>query len=184
VLEDLPWWPRVFRVAETGNLATAERFAKRYTRIVPRLAAALANSSNTLLIDLCSGSGPWSDSLPALRTAGVDATVCLTDRYPNTAALAKAAELAPGIRFEPEAVNTLVRPKRLTGIRTAFTAFHHSSPENAKRILESAVRDRQDIAIFEATARTPATLASMFLVPLSVWFLPPLVRPFHCPRLF
>ena len=40
-LEDLPWWPRVFRDGETDYLATALRVAKAYTVMVPRLAAAL-----------------------------------------------------------------------------------------------------------------------------------------------
>ena len=75
-------------------------------------------------------------------------------------------------------------PKRLTGFRTMFTAFHHFRPADARAILASAVRDRQGIAIFEATSRTPAALGMMLAVPLVVWLLTPLIRPFRWSRLF
>jgi hypothetical protein len=155
-LEDLSWWPRVFRDAETDYLATALRVAKTYSVMVPRLAAALKKGGATQILDLCSGGGgPWSDLLPALRAAGVDVTVCLTDKYPNTAALAKVAEKVPGVRFETDSVSAVEVPERLTGFRTVFTAFHHFRPADARAILASAVRDRQGIAIFEAASRTP-----------------------------
>ena len=43
-LEDLPWWPRVFRDAATDYLVTALRHAGTYLGLVPRLAAALKRS--------------------------------------------------------------------------------------------------------------------------------------------
>ena len=184
-LEDLWWWPRVFRDAETDYLAVALRFAKTYSVAAPRLAAALRKCGTTEIVDLCSGGGgPWLDLLPALRAAGVDASVCLTDKYPNTAAFAKLAESIPGVRFETESVSAFDVPDRLPGFRTVFTAFHHFRPPEARAILASAVRDRRGIAIFEAASRTPGQLMVMPLVPLAVWFLTPFIRPFRWSRLF
>src|SRR5262245_19620316 len=80
--------------------------------------------------------------------------VRLTDKYPNTAALARIAEEVPGVRFEAGSVSALDVPARLTGFRTMFTAFHHFRPADARGILASALRDREGIAIFEATSRT------------------------------
>src|SRR5947209_6454688 len=40
-LEDLPWWPRVFRDAATDYLVTALRHVGTYSGLAPRLAAAL-----------------------------------------------------------------------------------------------------------------------------------------------
>ena len=169
-LEDLSWWPRVFRDAETDYLVTALRVTRTYSVMVPRLAAALKKCGATQIIDLCSGGGgPWPELLPALRAEGADVSLCLTDKYPNTAALAKVAEKLPGVRFEAESVGALDVPERLSGFRTVFTAFHHFRPADARAILASAVRDRQGIAIFEATSRTPGALAMMLLVPLAVW---------------
>jgi hypothetical protein len=184
-LEDLPWWPRAFRDAVTDYLVTHLRVARTYSVIVPRLAAALKKCGSTQVIDLCSGGGgPWPELLPALRRAGADVSVCLTDLYPNVPALAKISKEVPGVRFEPEPVSALDVPGRLTGFRTLFTSFHHFRPEEARAILASAVRAGQGIAVFEATSRAPRVLGMMLGVPLAVWVLTPFVRPFRWSRLF
>lgn len=139
-LEDLPWWPRVFRDAETDYLATSLRVAKTYAVMVPRFVAALKQCGATQIIDLCSGGGgPWSELLPALRAEGADVSLCLTDKYPNIAAFAKVAEKVPAVRFETESVSAIDVPERLTGFRTVLTAFHHFRPADARAILASAV---------------------------------------------
>jgi hypothetical protein len=184
-LEDLPWWPRVFRDAATDYLVTALRLSKTYTAMVPRLAAALKRSGATRITDLCSGGGgPWAELLPALRAEGADVSLCLTDKYPNTAALAGLAAKLSGVGYEPQSVSATDVPPHLTGFRTMFTAFHHFPPEEARAILAAAVRDRQGIAISEGTSRTPVALASMLLVPLAVWLMTPAIRPFRWSRLF
>ena len=184
-LEDLSWWPRLFRDAATDYLVTALRHARTYTRLEPRLAAAIRRSGAGQITDLCSGGGgPWTDLLPALRAAGVDVPLCLTDKYPNVAALWRVATNVPGARFEAESVSATDVPPGLAGFRTIFTAFHHFRPADAQAILAAAVRDRQGIAIAEATSRSLAALATMALVPLAVWVLTPAIRPFRWSRLF
>jgi hypothetical protein len=184
-LEDLPWWPRVFRDAATDYLVTALRHTATYTGLAPRLAAALKRTGTTRVTDLCSGGGgPWADLLPALRAEGVDATLCLTDKYPNTDALERLAAAMPGVRYESQPVVATDVPPHLVGFRTVFTAFHHFRPSEARAILAAAVRDRRGIAVSEATSRTPAALAMMLLVPLALWLLTPAIRPFRWSRLF
>jgi hypothetical protein len=185
-LEDLPWWPRAFRDAGTDYLAAALRVTKTYAVMAPRLAAALKRCGATGIVDLCSGGGgPWADLLPAVRAAaGADVSLCLTDKYPNTAALAQVAGQIPGVRFEAESVSALDVPGRLDGFRTVFSAFHHFRPADARAILASAVRDGQGIAVVEPTSRTPVALAMMLLVPLAVWLITPVIRPFRWSRLF
>ena len=56
-LEDLPWWPRVFRDAATDYLVTAIRHARVYDGHAPRLAAAVKRAGADRIIDLCSGGG-------------------------------------------------------------------------------------------------------------------------------
>lgn len=184
-LEDLSWWPRVFRDAVTDYLATALCLAKTYSVMVPRLATALKKCGATQVVDLCSGGGgPWSEILPALRAEGADVSLLLTDKYPNTAALARVAEKVPGVRFEMESVSALDVPEHLTGFRTMFSAFHHFRPAEARAILASTVRARQGIAIFEGASRTPGALGMGLGVPLAVWLLTPIIRPFRWSRLF
>lgn len=184
-LEDLSWWPRVFRDAATDYLAAAVRLTNPYAVVVPRLAAALGRCGATQVVDLCAGGGgPWPTLLPALRAAGANVSVCLTDKYPNAAAQRRVARNTPGVRFEPQSVPADAVPAHLVGFRTLFAGFHHFRPAAARAVLAAAVRDRQGIAVIEATARTPLAVALMFLVPLFVWALTPLVRPFRWARLF
>lgn len=184
-LEDLSWWPRTFRDAATDYLVTAIRHAKVYDGFAVRLAAAVRRCGATQITDLCSGGGgPWPTLLPALRAAGVGVPVCLTDKFPNTPALSRLVATTPGVRFEPESVSATDVPTRLAGFRTVFTAFHHFRPADAKAILAAAVRDRQGIAVAEASSRTWAALALQSLVPLAVLLLTPSVRPFRWSRLF
>ena len=184
-LEDLSWWPRLFRDAATDYLVTAIRHAKVYDKLAPRLAAAIKQTGATQVTDLCSGGGgPWADLLPSLRAAGADVPVCLTDKYPNIAALTRVAANTPGTRFESESVSATDVPPRLAGFRTVFTAFHHFRPADARAILAAAVRDRQGILIAEAGTRSPASLAMQALVPLAVLLLTPAIRPFRWSRLF
>ena len=83
-LEDLSWWPRMFRDAETDYLVTALRVTRTYSVLVPRLAAALKKCGATQIIDLCSGGGgPWPELLPALRAQGADVSLCLTEKGSN-----------------------------------------------------------------------------------------------------
>jgi hypothetical protein len=114
----------------------------------------------------------------------VDVPVCLTDKYPNAAALARVVFTTPGLRFEPEQVSATEVPDRLIGFRTLFTAFHHFRPDDARAILSAAVRDRQGIFVAEAISRSPAALALQAFVPLAVWMLTPAIRPFRWWRLF
>jgi hypothetical protein len=184
-LEDLPWWPRLFRDATTDYCGMALRHAKTYDRLAPRLAAAVTRSGAGQITDLCSGGGgPWPDLLPALRKHGVGAPVCLTDKYPNMAAFRRVAATTPGIRFEPATVSATDVPARLAGFRTVFTAFHHFPPADARAILAAAIRDRQGIAIAEGGSRSTAALAMMVVVPLAVLVLTPAIRPFRWSRLF
>jgi hypothetical protein len=184
-LEDLPWWPRIFRDAATDYLATSMRVARAHEAVVPLLAPALTRARATRVVDLCSGAGgPWAALLPALRAAGVDVVVRLTDRFPNRPALEAVAAATPGIEVEAEAVDARNVPAGLAGFRTIFLALHHFPPGEARAILASAVRGGQGIAVVEGASRTPAALAVMAALPLAVWLLTPVIRPFRWSRLF
>ena len=122
--------------------------------------------------------------LPSLRVAGVDASVRLTDRYPNREAFERANRESHGaITSHLAPVDATGVPADLTGFRTMFSAFHHFRPEQARAILAGAFNQRQGIAVFEAGQRNLKMLLSMFLVPLAVWVLTPFIRPFRWSRL-
>jgi hypothetical protein len=184
-LEDLPWWPQFFRDGVTDYLATSIRFTKIHKTVAPRLAKAIRRSGTSQVTDLCSGAGgPWPELLPELQAAGTTVSLCLTDKYPNTKALSKLASKLPGITYEAQPATATDLPPHFRSFRTLFTAFHHFQPNDARAIIQAAVRDRQGIAIFEGASRTPAALILMLFIPFTVWLLTPLVRPLRWSRLF
>ncbi|MCB9689054.1 MAG: hypothetical protein H6735_28685 [Alphaproteobacteria bacterium] len=70
-------------------------------------------------------------------------------------------------------------PPELTGPRTLFNAFHHFRPEQARRILEDAVRAGEPIGVFEFVGRQPHAVPGMLGVPFAVAALVPFLRPFR-----
>ena len=149
------------------------------------LADPLRETGSERVVDLCSGGG---GPVPALRRAlaaeGVDVQFVLTDRYPNGAAFRQAAAEAPGgISFVEEPVDARSVPPALTGFRTLFNAFHHFHPEDGVAVLRDAARAGQPIGIFEIPERRPAMLLPMlFLTPVIVLLVTPLIRPFTLSR--
>ena len=65
------------------------------------------------------------------------------------------------------------------GLRTLTNALHHFRPEEAGRILQSAVDARQPIAVFEMVGRHPAQILGMLLVFIPVLLVVPFLRPFR-----
>jgi hypothetical protein len=124
------------------------------------------------VVDLCSGAGgPW---LHWLKKGLIDASVTLTDKFPNASICDHLAGSGiAGLTYRKEPVDATEVPSDLTGLRTVFTAFHHFSPERARAILADAVLKHQPIGIFELTSRCPRALLSMFLSPFGVWLLTP-----------
>lgn len=184
-IEDQPWCPRVIRDYATDYLQFATVATKAYASVMPLLADALKRTDSRRILDLCSGgTGPWLDLLPMLRAAGVDASIRLTDKYPNREAFERASRESHGAitrHFEPVDARTV--PAELAGFRTMFSAFHHFRPEQAQVILADAFNQRQGIAVFEAGQRNPKMLLSMLLVPLAVLLMTPFIRPFRWSRL-
>ena len=185
-IEDQPWCPRSLRDGLTDYLRFALDLTRPYNAIAPRLAAAVARTAAPRIVDLCSGGGgPWRTLLRALRAAGCDVPVRLTDRYPNIAAFdALRAETGGTIEYEDVPVDATAVPASLDGFRTVFTAFHHFTPELAREVLRDAVRGSRGIGVFEFIERRPHNLiASTVVAPLAVWLTVPVTRPFRWSRL-
>jgi hypothetical protein len=104
--------------------------------------------------------------------------------FPNQAAGHAASVLrSRAISYHPHAVDATNVPHELGGVRTMFNAFHHFSPDAARRILGDAVRKRRPIAIFEGANSRAIALAAMPLQLPLILLLTPLVPPFRWSRL-
>jgi hypothetical protein len=174
---DQPWLPEPLRRAETEYLATVLGIARPFAPLAPRVAALAATCSHRV-VDLASGSGgPWRTLHGDVAAAGgVDPRVTLTDLYPNT-------RVGAG-HYEHEPVDARAVPSRLSGLRTMFDGFHHLRPDDARAVLADAHHAGAPIVVAEATnRRVHVVAASIVIVPLLVFVLTPLIRPFSVARL-
>lgn len=168
---DQPWLPTALRLGMTDYLLTIERLAGVGDALAPELDRLVEGSGAERIVDMCSGSGgPLVAIAPKLSRP---VPVLLTDWFPAAAP----RSLGDGIAFHPDPVDA--RDVHLPGLRTMFNALHHFSPADARAILRSAFEARQPIAIFEVTERRVPNLLSVFLIPLFVALVVPLIRPFR-----
>jgi hypothetical protein len=184
---DQPWFPKSIRDGVTDGLQFILNLGGVYRSIVPRLNEAIEYCAAERVVDLCSGGGgPWLWLYRSLSVRhGTPVTVCLTDKYPNAAAFAKAKENTAGqITFSLQSVDAARLPVELSGFRTIFTSFHHFAPDDAVAILQNAVDSGQGIGIFEAPRRHPLTILSTVLMFLGGLVSAPFIRPFSISRLF
>ena len=73
--------------------------------------------------------------VPLLAKRGVNVCDCLTDKFPNSDAVAQSRRLRDQtVRYHPEPVDATRVPEELTGFRTMFSAFHHFRPELNKGV--------------------------------------------------
>ena len=191
-IHEQPWCPPAVRNGATDCLAAIAAVLQQYRNAVPLLAGALAASNSRRIVDLCSGgAGPWRSLAPALarRLGGAPLQIALTDLYPSwhSTNVSPVHPLTPSpahIIFVPFPVDATQVSPALPGFRTLFTAFHHFEPATAQAILQSAVDERQGIAVFEQTRRHPLALLVMLTLPLLALLLTPFIRPWHPARFF
>jgi hypothetical protein len=160
--------------------------AKLYAPIAPKLRKALEQTGVRSIVDLCSGAGgPWMWMLGFLDGRADSALrVCLTDKYPNAAAFGRVKDASGNrITYFPAPVDATNIPGELTGFRTLFTSFHHFNPDEARAILQDAVRNRQGIGVFEIAGRHPLTFFGVVLIPFLALLFAAAARPFRWSRL-
>ena len=164
-IHDLPACPPSLRDALTDFLAFTEDFGGTYDPVAPLLSRAVARAGARRIIDLCSGAGgPWRRLAPR-----VGVPVIQTDLYPYGENVR---------RVDARAV-----PPDLDGFRTIFTAFHHFRPDDARAILEDAVRRGQGIGVFEIARRAPLEMAVIAFTWLGALVAAPFIRPWRWSRL-
>jgi hypothetical protein len=175
---DQPWFPAPLRAAMTSYLEVAYRTTPLPNIWAGHLSNLMSRQVATEIVDLGSGSGgPIVEVVKALAEHGFSANVTLTDLFPYSCASQFAVTGAGSITYWPQPVDATRVPATLPGVRTMFASFHHFRPADARGILRDAFAKRRPICIFEGTSRTPLSIALSLLIPVSVWFLTPRVRP-------
>lgn len=182
-LEDQPWFPALLRRGMTDYLAEMIARTKPYTAALPLLRQFVERYPGATVVDLCSGGGgPWPQLASELIGPHAASRLVLTDAFPNPDALSRfGAGIPVSYRAEPQEAATC--PAEAGTVRTLFSSFHHFAPPEASRILRAAVQSGTPIAVCEGSHRSAKALAMMWLVPIAVLALTPLIRPFRWWRL-
>jgi hypothetical protein len=178
------WCPRSLRDGVTDAIAFFTSVGRPFDAVKQLLFEAIHKSGTDQVVDLCSGAGgPWLDLAGEL--AGSRVEVVLTDLHPNAEAFRRACRIGTGrIRAHPDPVDARAVPAGLAGFRTLFTSFHHFPPDEARAVIEDAVRRGRGIAVFEAQERSVvAMLFFLLYVPMTL-LAAPFMRPFRWSRLF
>jgi hypothetical protein len=185
-IADLPRCPPGIRHGVSDYCRFLVEHSGAFNPVAPLLAEALRRTGAHQIIDLGSGAaGPWIGLLPRLRELKIDATVCLTDFYPDLEAFEQAKRLSNGaIAYRREPVDATHVPDDLPGFRTMFQAFHHLRPAQARAMLADAVAKGEGVGVFESGRRNPLVLLGALGTPLRVLLLAPFIRPFRWSRLF
>ena len=179
-LEDLPWFPAVWRDAGTAYLRWAADLLDQPSYMAPKLRQVLERTGVRRLVDLCSGgAGPIPALVDHLAAEGVDVTAVLTDLYPNVKSLEAVASGSEGrVEVSEASVDATAVPDSLAGCRTLCNALHHFRPDDARRILQSAVDAKQPIAVFDIPERTAPYLLGIAFAPIAFMLACPFLRPF------
>ncbi len=179
--------PALLRDLATDVLQFNQTMVDQIAPVVGKIADALETSGARQIVDLCSGaSGPLLKLVEHLEKRDRAVPVLMTDKFPNRGAFETIKARSGGrIDFSYEPVDATAVPEKLFGLRTLFNGFHHFRPAVASKVLESAVEDRQPIAIFEFIHRSPIAvagivMAAFIVLPLTV----PFYRPFRFSRVF
>jgi hypothetical protein len=185
-IHEQPWFPNSLRDLVTDTLQFIWHLFDFYKPIVPRLRYALQETGTHRILDLCSGGGgPW------LRLARdfeyqerFPLDICLTDKFPNLEAfehLKNASQTRVVCHVEPVDATRVLSD--LAGFRTLFTSFHHFPPEQARAILNDAVKHQQGVGVFEVPKRDWMTIFLVLFAPVIAFALVPFIRPFRWSRL-
>lgn len=190
--EDMPWFPAWLRGYMTNLLVVFMRAIKMDLMVAHEVSKALEAASTDHIVDLGSGSGGVMPGvLEHVRAAGREATLVMTDLYPNKEVIARYnADVSDHITYHEDPVDATKLAEAPEGLKTMVNIFHHMTPQQAKTILTSAHSARQPLLIVEAADGKIPTLAwwlflplGLFLVGLSSLFFTPLVRPLSAGQL-
>ncbi len=178
-INELATCPRVVRELVTGIIEATTAIFRPYSPKVRLLVRAMQSTKTQQIIDLCSGNGgPWFHLAGEIgQEMELPVSVVLTDKFPSREARQR-TELMDGFMYVSDSVDARHVPKQFQGIRTLINGLHHFQPEDVKAVLKDAVTNGQPIAVFEILQRNILALIHAFLLPISVFFLTPFVRPF------
>ena len=131
----------------------------------------MERSRSKKLIALCAGSG--GGIVDVAKKFPPEIRVVLTDLRPYAGFSSDSSVIV----YDPRSIDATAIPVDLEGARVVYGSFHHFSAKDARVILESAVRAREPIAVFEGTERSLRGIVACLLIPLLVLVMMHFTRP-------
>ena len=154
---ELEWMPQDLKNLFREILSWEQETIGVYQAAAPLVQSWLADTKADGILDLCSGAGgPGVTLLKAVNASGSgNIRLKLTDLYPANEIYARLARENPGrvsyVAESFDATNSHVDPQY--PVRTLLSAFHHFSPEFARKILADAVKNSNGICIMDPFQR-------------------------------
>lgn len=156
---DASWLPDCIRNGITDYLKFAIKVSGIYNCILPVIERGLKEKRT--FIDLCSGSGGAAEVLYGKLKKPV--RLRLSDKYPYRE---WKNEYGGNIHYLLTPYNAL--HCRAEKFKTMFTAMHHFTPSQIKKIMAAAADSGYPIAFFEVTRRNLLYIVLMLLTPVAV----------------
>lgn len=188
--EDLNWFPNWLRIRMTRLIIVMHRLMNSAEELASLLDGVLKETKSSQIVDLCSGSGgpmPEVIRILDLEYGRKDIQLTLTDLYPNLEAAKKFNGQEDNIAYRTTSLDATNVGKELNGLRTMICGFHHMKPDMARKILESAQKDRQPICIFEISDNSAPAFLWWIAFPFNILtclLVTPMARPMSWQQLF
>jgi len=183
-IHDAAWLPSSLRDCITDYLQFSVEYFGIYKVTFPRVRQALKKTEHSELIDLCSGGGgPLLSLQKSLESECIGVT--LTDKFPNLDAFENLKRLSKGvIGYESGSVDCINSLESRSRFYSMYTAFHHLSPKEGKRLLENICSTSSSIAVFEAPNRSIRSFLLLFPLIAFMFAAIPWIKPFRWSRIF
>lgn len=185
--EDQPWFPGIIRDSMTEYLRFLFLTFHLYQPVWPLLREVLTKTSNTTILDLCSGSGGAMEGMyeNLRQTFGKEVKIVLSDLFPSLMSYKHLhSRTNGGISYIASPVDACKVPHEMKGFRTLFSGFHHFRPDKAKAILKNAIASRNEIGIFDGGNKSIGMMLVIILMhPILLFFCTPFIKPFRWSRL-
>lgn len=186
--EDYNWFPNWLRACMTNLIVVLHKMMGISEVLGYLIARVLKEKNLSKIIDLGSGSGGAMPEVLKMLHELKDFSqveLVMTDLYPNIDAAntfnKNAQDKISYLKTSVDATDLLSAPE---GLKTMVNSFHHMSPDAARKILESAEKNKQPILIYEMAENKMPLLIWVLLLPISLvvlmimtLFMTPFVKP-------